>query len=77
MLAVGAGGRVAERRPGWQRNLRRRMPRPLVRAIRQAQRAVRGACGAERAPATLVAWRPAEPQTRSRGASRSSRGAGS
>ena len=41
MLAVTADGRVAERRPGWQRNLRRRMPRPLVRAIRAAQRAVR------------------------------------
>jgi glycosyltransferase involved in cell wall biosynthesis len=41
MLAVGPGGRVFERRPGWQRNLRRRMPRPLVRAIREAQRRVR------------------------------------
>jgi glycosyltransferase involved in cell wall biosynthesis len=41
MLSVDAGGRVAERRPGWQRNLRRRMPRPLVRAIREAQRVVR------------------------------------
>jgi poly(ribitol-phosphate) beta-N-acetylglucosaminyltransferase len=41
MLAVGPGGRVYERRPGWQRNLRRRMPRALVRAIREAQRAVR------------------------------------
>ena len=41
MLAVTADGRVAERRPGWQRNLRRRMPRPLVRAVRAAQRAVR------------------------------------
>jgi poly(ribitol-phosphate) beta-N-acetylglucosaminyltransferase len=41
MLAVMPDGRVAERRPGWQRNLRRRFPRPLVRAIREAQRAVR------------------------------------
>jgi hypothetical protein len=41
MLAVGPDGHVAERRPGWQRNLRRRMPRPLVRAIRQTQRTVR------------------------------------
>jgi glycosyltransferase involved in cell wall biosynthesis len=41
MLAVGPGGRVSERRPGWQRNLRRRMPRRLVRAIRAAQRRVR------------------------------------
>jgi poly(ribitol-phosphate) beta-N-acetylglucosaminyltransferase len=41
MLAVGSDGRVAERRPGWQRNLRRRMPRPVVRAIREAQRVVR------------------------------------
>jgi hypothetical protein len=41
MLGVGPGGRIFERRPGWQRNLRRRMPRRLVRAIRAAQRAVR------------------------------------
>ncbi len=41
ILAVTPDGRVAERRAGWQRNLRRRMPRPLVRAIRGAQRAVR------------------------------------
>jgi poly(ribitol-phosphate) beta-N-acetylglucosaminyltransferase len=41
MLAVTEDGRVAERRPGWQRNLRRRMPRPVVRAIREAQRVVR------------------------------------
>jgi poly(ribitol-phosphate) beta-N-acetylglucosaminyltransferase len=41
MLAVGADGRVAERRPGWRRNLRRRMPRPLVRAVRRAQRSLR------------------------------------
>jgi glycosyltransferase involved in cell wall biosynthesis len=40
MLAVTPDGRIAERRPGWQRNLRRRMPRPLVRALREAQRAV-------------------------------------
>jgi glycosyltransferase involved in cell wall biosynthesis len=41
MLAVGPDGRVAERRPGWRRNLRRRMPRPLVHSLRRAQRAVR------------------------------------
>jgi glycosyltransferase involved in cell wall biosynthesis len=41
MLGVTADGRVAERRPGWQRNLRRRMPRPMVRVIREAERAVR------------------------------------
>jgi glycosyltransferase involved in cell wall biosynthesis len=41
MLASTAGGRVTERRPGWQRNLRRRMPRPVVRAIRETQRVVR------------------------------------
>jgi hypothetical protein len=41
MLASTADGRVGERRPGWQRNMRRRMPRPLVRAIREAQRVVR------------------------------------
>jgi glycosyltransferase involved in cell wall biosynthesis len=41
MLAVGPDGRVSARRPGWRRNLRRRMPRPLVRAIREAQRVVR------------------------------------
>ena len=41
MLAVTPDGRVVERRPGWQRNLRRRMPRPLVRAIREAQRVMR------------------------------------
>jgi glycosyltransferase involved in cell wall biosynthesis len=41
MLAVGPRGRVFERRPGWKRNLRRRMPRPLVRALREAQRRVR------------------------------------
>ena len=34
-------GRVVERRPGWQRNLRRRMPRPVVRALRELQRVVR------------------------------------
>ena len=41
MLAVTQDGRVLERRPGWQRNLRRRMPRPVVRAIREVQRRVR------------------------------------
>jgi poly(ribitol-phosphate) beta-N-acetylglucosaminyltransferase len=41
MLKVGPGGGIAERRPGWQRNLRRRMPRPVVRAIREAERVVR------------------------------------
>jgi len=41
MLAATRDGRIAERRPGWQRNLRRRMPRPVVRAIRAAQRALR------------------------------------
>ena len=41
MLTVGPDGRVPSAAPGWQRNLRRRMPRPLVRAIRRAQRAVR------------------------------------
>jgi poly(ribitol-phosphate) beta-N-acetylglucosaminyltransferase len=41
MLAVTPDGRVAERRPGWQRNLRRRVPRPVVQAIREAQRVVR------------------------------------
>jgi poly(ribitol-phosphate) beta-N-acetylglucosaminyltransferase len=41
MLASTADGRVAERRPGWQRNLRRRMPRPVVRAIREAERRLR------------------------------------
>jgi poly(ribitol-phosphate) beta-N-acetylglucosaminyltransferase len=41
MLAVTDDGRVVERRPGWQRNLRRRVPRPVVRAIREAQRVVR------------------------------------
>ena len=41
MLSVAPDGRVLERRPGWQRNLRRRMPRPVVRAIRERQRAVR------------------------------------
>jgi glycosyltransferase involved in cell wall biosynthesis len=41
MLAVTGDGRVLERRPGWQRNLRRRMPRPVVRAIRELQRVVR------------------------------------
>jgi hypothetical protein len=41
MLAVTADGRVQERRPGWQRNLRRRVPRPVVRAIREVQRVVR------------------------------------
>jgi poly(ribitol-phosphate) beta-N-acetylglucosaminyltransferase len=40
MIAVTSDGRVAERRPGWQRNLRRRVPRPVVRAIREAQRVV-------------------------------------
>ena len=45
MLAVTADGRVAERRPGWQRNLRRRMPRPVVRVLREAQRAVRRRTG--------------------------------
>jgi poly(ribitol-phosphate) beta-N-acetylglucosaminyltransferase len=40
MIAVTEDGRIAERRPGWQRNLRRRMPRPLVRAVREAQRVV-------------------------------------
>ena len=42
-------GRVAERRPGWQRNLRRRMPRGLVRAIREARAR---ACAAAYAPLT-------------------------
>jgi glycosyltransferase involved in cell wall biosynthesis len=41
MLAVTGDGRVMERRAGWQRNLRRRMPRPVVRAIRELQRVVR------------------------------------
>jgi polyribitol phosphate beta-O-GlcNActransferase TarS-like protein len=41
MLAVADDGRVSERRPGWQRNLRRRTPRAVVHAIRAAQRAVR------------------------------------
>jgi poly(ribitol-phosphate) beta-N-acetylglucosaminyltransferase len=41
MLAVTAEGCVAERRPGWQRNLRRRLPRPLVEAVREAQRVIR------------------------------------
>jgi hypothetical protein len=41
MLAVTPEGRVLERRPGWQRNLRRRMPRPVVRALREVQRVVR------------------------------------
>ena len=41
MLFAGTDGQVAERRPGWQRNLRRRMPRPVVHALRRAQRAVR------------------------------------
>jgi poly(ribitol-phosphate) beta-N-acetylglucosaminyltransferase len=41
MLAAGSDGRLTERRPGWQRNLRRRMPRRLVRALREAERAVR------------------------------------
>jgi hypothetical protein len=41
MIAVTADGRVLERRPGWQRNLRRRVPRPVVRAIREVQRVVR------------------------------------
>jgi poly(ribitol-phosphate) beta-N-acetylglucosaminyltransferase len=41
MLKVGPGGGIAERRPGWQRNLRRRMPRPVVHAIREAERLVR------------------------------------
>jgi glycosyltransferase involved in cell wall biosynthesis len=41
MLAVSPDGCVTERRPGWQRNLRRRMPRGVVRAIREAERAVR------------------------------------
>jgi len=34
-------GRVVERAPGWKRNLRRRTPRPVVRAIREVQRALR------------------------------------
>jgi poly(ribitol-phosphate) beta-N-acetylglucosaminyltransferase len=41
MLAATSDGRVVERRPGWQRNLRRRMPRPVVHAIREVQRVVR------------------------------------
>jgi glycosyltransferase involved in cell wall biosynthesis len=41
MLAVTSDRRVLERRPGWRRNLRRRMPRPVVRAIRELQRTVR------------------------------------
>ncbi|MGI8781160.1 MAG: hypothetical protein ACR2L8_13515, partial [Solirubrobacteraceae bacterium] len=41
VLSATRDGRIAERRPGWQRNLRRRMPRPVVRAIRAAQRALR------------------------------------
>jgi poly(ribitol-phosphate) beta-N-acetylglucosaminyltransferase len=45
MLAATADGRVSERRPGWQRNLRRRTPRGLVRAIREAERAVRRRAG--------------------------------
>jgi hypothetical protein len=40
LIGVGADGRAAPRRPGWQRNLRRRTPRGLVRAIRRAQRAL-------------------------------------
>jgi poly(ribitol-phosphate) beta-N-acetylglucosaminyltransferase len=40
MLAAGPDGRVAERRPGWQRNMRRRMPRAVVAALRRAERAV-------------------------------------
>ena len=40
MIGVRADGRAVPRRPGWQRNLRRRTPRGLVRAIRRAQRAV-------------------------------------
>jgi hypothetical protein len=41
MIAVTSDGRVAERRPGWRRNLRRQVPRPVVRALREAQRVVR------------------------------------
>jgi glycosyltransferase involved in cell wall biosynthesis len=41
MLAVRDDGRVAERAPGWQRNLRRRTPRRVVKAIREVQRALR------------------------------------
>jgi len=41
MLEVSGDGHVSARRPGWQRNLRRRTPRRLVRVIREAQRAVR------------------------------------
>ena len=41
MLAVTRDGRVVERAPGWKRNLRRRTPRPVVRAIREVQRALR------------------------------------
>jgi poly(ribitol-phosphate) beta-N-acetylglucosaminyltransferase len=41
MLEVGSDGQVSERRPGWRRNVRRRTPRRLVRAIRGAQRAAR------------------------------------
>ena len=37
MIGATADGRVVERRPGWRRNLRRRVPRPVVRAIRGAQ----------------------------------------
>jgi glycosyltransferase involved in cell wall biosynthesis len=41
MIAVTQDRHVVERRPGWQRNLRRRMPRPVVRALRELQRVVR------------------------------------
>ena len=41
VLVVTPDGRVAERRPGWRRSLRRRMPQPVVRALRSARRRVR------------------------------------
>jgi len=43
MIGVAGDGRVSERRPGWQRNLRRRMPRGVVRALREVQRRIRRA----------------------------------
>ncbi len=43
ILAAGSDGRVSERRPGWRRALRRRMPSVLVRAVRRARREVRRA----------------------------------
>ena len=45
LLAVTRDGRVVERAPGWQRNLRRRMPRRLVGALRELQRRLRRRAG--------------------------------